>query len=342
LAQNEFRADAPLLDRTGRLARAGWARHPYLAYERDAVAAPIRRIKEWDYYCVCARDCAVAFTVADNGYIGLISASVLDFAAGTQATDSYVIPFPLGALSLPASSLAGDVRVRHQSGAVDFALMEGGARIIKVDLPKFNHGAGLRGALVLTPPPDAESIVTAIPWAGKPKAFYYNRKLNCLAAEGMMMLGGKEYGFSRDSACGCLDWGRGVWPYSGLWYWGSLSWNLDGVPFGVNVGAGFGDTSAGTENAIFYDGKLHKLGAATFLTDPRDYLAPWRIVTDDGRLELTLEPSLDRAAKLSAFIYGSNQHQAFGRYSGRAVLDDGRALEFSDLPGFAEKVKNRW
>ena len=38
----------------------------------------------------------------------------------------------------------------------------------------------------------------------------------------------------------------------------------------------------------------------------------------------------------------SDQHQVFGRFTGRAVLDNGTVVEFADFPGFAEKVSNKW
>ena len=38
----------------------------------------------------------------------------------------------------------------------------------------------------------------------------------------------------------------------------------------------------------------------------------------------------------------SDQHQVFGRMSGKAVLDDGRPIEFRDILCFAEKVHNRY
>ncbi len=39
---------------------------------------------------------------------------------------------------------------------------------------------------------------------------------------------------------------------------------VDGVPFGWNIGYGFGDTSAATENMLFYNGKAHKLHSVQF------------------------------------------------------------------------------
>ena len=58
---------------------------------------------------------------------------------------------------------------------------------------------------------------------------------------------------------GTLDWGRGVWTHDNTWYWGSGNGYVNGKPFGFNIGYGFGNTSAASENALFYDGKIHKL-----------------------------------------------------------------------------------
>lgn len=342
MEQHEVTESGPLLDERGRLREPGWARFPFLSYTRNGISAPLRRIKEWDYYCILTREFGVAFTVADNGYVGIISASVLDFVEKKQVTETITVPFPLGSFSMPTSSLAGDVKIRHKKGFLDFSVMDGGSRVLKVDLPLFAHGQGLRGVIVLTEEKNAESIVVATPWKKKPNAFYYNRKVNCLAAEGVMQLGDDEFLFAKNDAFGVLDWGRGVWPYGDSWYWGSASWIVDGKTFGFNIGYGFGDTSRASENAIFRAGKLHKLGAVTFHISPRDWLSPWRFTSDDGRLEMTLSPIIDRSSSMNMLIYSSVLHQVFGLFSGRAVLDDGEVIEFVDVPGFAEKVKNRW
>ena len=57
---------------------------------------------------------------------------------------------------------------------------------------------------------------------------------------------------------------------------------------------------------------------------------------------MSFTPVLDRASRTDFKILCSDQHQVFGRYSGRCVLDDGAVLQFRDLFGFAEKVFNKW
>ena len=53
-------------------------------------------------------------------------------------------------------------------------------------------------------------------------------------------------------------------------------------------------------------------------------------------------PIMDRASNTDFVILGSDQHQVFGRFSGTAILDDGKEIKIKDFTGFAEKVSNKW
>ncbi|HWQ57594.1 MAG TPA: DUF2804 family protein, partial [Clostridia bacterium] len=84
--QHEITKSAPLLDAKGNVAEPGWARSLFSVYRRADIKANSLRIKEWDYYIVNDGSCGVAFTIADNSYMGLISASILDFAKPWEKT----------------------------------------------------------------------------------------------------------------------------------------------------------------------------------------------------------------------------------------------------------------
>jgi hypothetical protein len=170
-----------------------------------------------------------------------------------------------------------------------------------------------------------ESIVVATPWENKPKAFYYNQKVNCLTTNGHVKLNNETYEFNSSDSFGVLYWGRGVWTYRNTWYWGSASGMLNDKLFGFNIGYGFGDTSAASENIIFYEKIGHKIDEVEFHYDPTNYLAPWKFTSSDGRFEMTFEPIVDRNATVNLLIFKSIQHQVFGYFS-----------------GFAEEVYNRW
>ena len=66
-----------LLDEQGEIREPGWAISQVWQYKRDMIKAPAFRIKEWDYYLVLADSYAAAFTISDDGYIGLQSVSLL-------------------------------------------------------------------------------------------------------------------------------------------------------------------------------------------------------------------------------------------------------------------------
>ena len=78
--QHEITSPLALLESDGSLTEPGWARSLLWDYRRAAVKASPLRIKEWDYYCVSNGRIALALTVADNGYMGLGSASLLSLA----------------------------------------------------------------------------------------------------------------------------------------------------------------------------------------------------------------------------------------------------------------------
>ena len=185
------------------------------------------------------------------------------------------------------------------------------------------------------------SMVIATPFE-KPKAFYYNQKINCMRANGFMRLGGKTYDFSEEDSFATLDWGRGVWTYDNTWYWGNGNGTVNGHRVGFNIGYGFGDTSAASENMIIYDGTAHKLSKVSFNIPADSYTKPWTFTSDDGRFEMDFVPVIDRAARTSALIIESDQHQVFGRFTGKMVLDGGDVIELKDFMGFAEKVHNRY
>ena len=341
--QHEILTAAPLLNQKGDLAEPGWARSLLPVYCRDEIKVGKLRIKEWDYYLITDGHIGLALTIADNGYMGLDSISFLHFDEGWEQTKSPMRLFPRGKTGLPETSVDGASEIARGGYAMAF-YHEDDARCLTFHMDNFRGKDAIEGIIRLTDEP-RESIVIATPFE-KPKHFYYNQKINCLRAEGWIELGEQRFELTPDRFFAVLDWGRGVWTYHNTWYWGSASGLLDGVPFGWNIGYGFGNTAAASENALFYDGVLHKLSQVTFEIPQKDskfdYLAPWKFTSDDNRFYMDFTPVLDRSACMNAGVLKSDQHQVFGRFTGRVTLDDGTVLPVRDFFGFAERVENKW
>ena len=329
-----------LLDTRGELREPGWSRKQIQSYKRSMIKAPAWRIKEWDYYLVLSDQFAGAFTISDDGYIGLQSVSLLTFGDKTwEHTETVLNTFPMGKLKLPENSAAGVTAYSDKRLNMSFTA-EPGKRHIKCEFRNFYEGKPFSCDIVLEQPP-MDSMVIATPWPKK-YAFYYNQKINCMRASGYMEFDGKRYEFDPAKDFGTLDWGRGVWTYDNTWYWGSGNCDINGNSFGFNIGYGFGDTSAATENILFYNGVAHKLDDVTFHIPESSYMDPWTFTSSDGRFEMEFIPVLDRAAKLDFKVLISDQHQVFGRMSGTAILDDGTRIDVKDMMCFAEKVHNRY
>ena len=335
--------EGPLLSETGSLNEAGYATHLIKTYRRSDIKANAMRIKEWDYYLVSDGKRAAAFTIADNSYMGMLSASWIDLEKPSQITKSEMTILPNGGMHLPETSEKGDISFTNRKIDIGF-YNDGVSRRLHLRYPHFRKDDTFWADIRLSETPK-DSMVIMTPYADDPKAFYYNQKINCLKAAGTVRIGSDLYEF-KDNAYAVLDWGRGVWTYSNTWYWSSASGEIDGHRFGFNLGYGFGDTSAASENMLFYDGIAHKLSQVRFeipMKDGKeDYLAPWKFTSDDGRFEMDFAPLMDRSALIDLKLLCSDQHQVFGRFTGRAVLDDGREIQVRNLTGFAEKVHNKW
>ena len=335
----------PLLTPEGRLAQAGYATSLVRQYDRAAIRAPGYRIKEWDYYLIHDQRRGLALTVDDNSYMGLLGVSWLDFETPVEHTVNKMSLFPMGKTGLPFSSETGVTRLENGSSFAEF-VNEGARRRLRVRLDKFLEGETLTADLTLTDAP-ADSMVIATPFAEDPLAFYYNQKIVGMRAAGRVAIGGREYSFDPACSFALLDWGRGVWTRDNTWYWSAAQGAMGPDSFGFNLGYGFGDTSAATENMLFYNGVAHKLAAVDFGIPQKpeggdDFMAPWNFTSSDGRFEAVFTPIIDRASRTDAKLILSDQHQVFGRFTGKAVLDDGTVIPFADYLGFAEKVHNKW
>ncbi len=345
--QRELTESGPLLDREGRLHRVGWSRSPVWTCNLEDVGfypRPLRllqfmRLKRWDYYAIFSPERFFSATVADLGYAGNVFVYTLDFETGDLHEEALVIPWGRG-VSLSRETL-GICEYRGRGAHLRFEA-DSRSRRIAVDWPGFHDGRGIEAEISLQPRRQHESMNIVIPIAGK--RFYYNHKINCLAARGSLRYGDlPELELRPETSLGQLDWGRGVWPYRSFWNWASASGFLsDGRTVGLNLGCGFGDTSAASENALLLDGRVHKLDQVNFDYDPSAYDKPWKFTDNEGRLDLDFVPFKDRSASTQALVISSTVHQVFGRYSGQVETDSGEVIALSGLVGFAEEHRARW
>ena len=338
MRNHEVTQQQPLL-KNGQIAEPGWSRKMVQEYNRADIKAPKFRIKEWDYYLIQNKEFAVALTVNEMGYMGMLSASFIKFNKKWEHTETELTAAPMGKFNMPAHTSDSVIAQKGEKSSFEL-ITKDGVRHLKCEFNNFDGEKDFFCDITLIEPKQ-DSLVIATPF-DKKNHFYYNHKINCMPASGWAEYDGIRYEFNPATDFGILDWGRGVWTYDNWWYWGSGSGYVDGVPVGFNIGYGFGNTSAASENIIFYNGVGHKIDDVTFVIPEDDYLKPWKFTSSDGRFEMDFEPIIDRNSYTDLKLIVSEQHQVFGKMTGTMILDDGTKVELKDFLCFAEKVHNKY
>lgn len=354
--ENEITESLPLLDNNGHIIKEGWARRPFWQYERSKVKDFTKlRTKEWDYYAVLSQKYkfGIAATISDLNYGGLFALTYIDLENGTSSQIDTMKFFTFGSVNLSSkSNIDNVVNFTDKSFSIYFE-RHSETRFLIISAPNMkikgkNERTGLWANLSLIQPDSLESMNIATSWKEDRSCFYLNEKVTGMKAYGTIKVGEIIFDINseNDDTYAVLDWGRGKWTYQNRWFWSSLSAKVDNVDFAFNLGYGFSDRSPATENVIIYDNKVHKIGNVLFQIPEengiKNYMKNWKILSDDGRLNMDFVPVVDRSSSVNFLVIKSDQHQVFGKFSGNATLDDGKVLIFTDLYGFAEDVFNRW
>ena len=336
----------PLLDENGKLVKAGYCFTNMYEYDRSKIKANPTRIKEWDFYQISNGRYCMQITIADISLAGNASVALFDMETGERWDAANIRLFTFGKYGVSPDAMAPHTYVKDKKNfklSVDVTETQ---RVIHFEGKV--KGEPYTADLTMDMFPNHESLIMALPFdRGNDKQFYFNQKVNCMPVTGTVTVGEdvKVKFKPEDSFC-VLDWGRGVWPYHENWYWGNGSTKLeDGSIFGFEIGWGFGDMSAATENTLFYNGKAHKIGEIYLNEDKfetKNWMEPWVFTSSDGRFEMTMTPFYDNITKARVLFVGNICHQVFGKWNGTVTLDDGTVLEIHDMIAFCEDSDNMW
>ena len=313
----------------------GWSRVPM---HDCTLVGHWPRKKRWNYWCITSDTHLFSVTISNIDYAGVIFAYLLDFKTKVFIEETVTVPFGRG-LEMP-DGVPGVCRYAGGGVDLEFTAEERETRL-RFDWKNFG-GKLLSGEFTVAYPEDYESMSVVIPW--DTHRFQYTSKHHGMAADGHVTVGDNRITFDPGRAYACLDFGRGVWPYSSFWNWGGGSGHSDGRLVGLNLGAGWTDGTGLTENGVIVDGRLRKIHTdLNFDYDSKDFMRPWRITSvDTDEVDLTFTPFFERLASSNLLIIKSVVHQMIGRYSGTILDPDGNPVRVDNLVGWAEEHIARW
>ncbi|WP_435089277.1 DUF2804 domain-containing protein [Micromonospora aurantiaca (nom. illeg.)] len=300
----------------------GWSRRPL----HRANLRGWGRAKRWEHWGVVTPTHILGLVASSLDYAGVQSLYLLDRRTGRETTAEAVVPFARGTV-LPPVSGTGPVRAR--GGKLTVAVDQGpDGSTLRASAP------GVEVDLTVPLPPGHESLGVVVPWSTR--RFQYTVKDIGRPVHGTITVDGTAYPVGEGSYA-ALDHGRGKWRYAVRWNWAAGS----GPGRAIQLGGKWTDGTGSTENAVFVDGRLHKIGAdLTWAYDRTDWLRPWRITGD--RVDVTFHPFHERVARTNLLVLAGETHQCFGNFTGWAATDDGGRVDLDGLVGWAEEARNRW
>lgn len=341
--QNQITEQTPLLSENGQLQNPGYCKNNLFVYNKENISASKWRVKEWDFYQTSDGEYMVQLNFFNISIASALTAEIRNLRTGEAYSDMAIELFTPHKNQLDKNGDKPSHFEYSRSGRS--AVFDVGLYSRHLHFEGKSKGKDFVIDLTMEKQLRHESITIATPFE-KSGRFFYTQKLNCMPTTGTVTLGGETVTqFTPDKAFTVLDWGRGVWPYSNMWYWANGSTYLGGKLFGFELTWGFGDESNATETAVFYDGVCHKIGAVHLEQDPEKigWMKDWHFISDDGRLDLTMKPYYDNFTNMMVLNkVGMLTHQVHGLWSGNVTLDDGTVLEIKDMYAFCEKVYNKW
>ena len=324
-AEREITEPVELCTAAGRLnpAAVGWTRRPL----HRANLRGWGRTKRWEYWGIVTPRHLIGLTVSSLDYAALHEVWILDRRTGREFGKQAVVALARGT-ELPATSGAGTV------------LGRGGALAIRIEQDPTGTALtarlpGVELDLTVPLPAGHESLGVVVPWSTR--RFQYTVKDLGRPVHGTLRLDGAEHRVDAVDSFAVLDHGRGRWPYRISWNWAA------GCAPGrcLQLGGKWTVGTGMTENGLFVDGRLHKIGEElTWEYDRGNWRAPWRI--HGSRLDVRFVPFHVRRSGTNLGVVASSTHQCFGTFDGWARTDEGTRIELAGLVGWAEEANQRW
>ena len=331
----EITKKTPLLKKNGQLVKKGYATKMNFIYNRGNVKSFPLKLKEWNFYQFIKDHYSLQLTLGHVSYMCSVAATLIDLDTGEKWEFGTMKPF-----FVPELDRDPEGESFNESMDKDFYLSFQVTKEKRFLYVKGSNTKYRRVEICLAIDNDVENekMVIATPFKN-PRQFYLNYKENYYSGTGTVQFDDKKVNF--DGCTGLIDWGRGVWPYSHEWFWGNLTSHIDGVPFGFNIGWGFGDLSHATENMYFYNRKAYKVGRLQVKRDPKDYMKPWKLRDEENKIRMTFTPIYDNYTQNKYVIVDTHCNQVYGTFDGVIETEDG-PKKFRNVLAFIEHAVNRW
>ena len=283
--------------------------------------------KRWQFVGIAARQVYIGLAVVDLGWATTAFAYVFDRARREVVIDWHQDGLPVLQGHVSDQPVMGTLAwFKGWRSGVLLRQSDDGALQLRVKIP----GMTLRAELLLD---DAAPFLLAVGPIEDGVA-HATQKSSALEVDGHVTVRGRR--FELGQAVACMDSSNGLLARETDWRWACAH----SKELGFNLQQGY---FGGQENALWLHGRLIPLGAARFEFDRQQPLAPWRIHTDDGLLDLVFTPEGMRQADRDLGVVASHYVQPVGTFEGWVKASpDAEPMPVRNLLGVTEDHQSRW
>ncbi len=150
-----------------------------------------------------------------------------------------------------------------------------------------------------------------------------------------------DFDLSAINAFAHHDWSAGYMRAETFWNWACLSGQVGAQRVGLNLSCRVNETSF-TENCFWLDGELIKVDTVRFDFDRQNPMAPWRVQSYDGQVDLHFEARGLHKERLNLGFLASNFKQIFGQFRGELRPTGRPSIAIDNLWGFVEDQYVKW
>jgi hypothetical protein len=286
--------------------------------------------KKWQYVIVATEEMMLSLAVVDAGYLASGICAVFDRGSRRLLADENpILPSPCVEIGespgdgLSARLIGPGVRARIDRAGGKIAVRASWAHV-EIDL--------------LLDANRAPAPMTAIAPVGQPGRFDLTQKTVLVPAQGEVRAGNIRFAVQGELAG--LDYTHGYLARETAWRWAFAGGRQGARRVAFNLSEGF--VQGEGENAVWVDGDPQRVGKVGFSFDSGAPLSPWRMRSEDGRLDLAFQPEGYRTQTVDLKLILSRYVQPFGTFSGHVTAAGGERVALDGLPGVAEDHASRW
>ena len=320
----------PLLTKKGKLAEPGWTPEDIFSYNKERLPFAARR-REWESYQITDPRFAFRVSYGHGPGAGRAEAVLVDFETGEKVRSGKLKLLPGDGMDLDFAP--GEPHtVKYEDDklllSVDF---DGERRRIVVRSDRFDAE--------ITAPETGDAMVTALPFAHR--EFLYQMKRLYPDPKGHLHMHKLDYPLDR-GAFMALSAGRGVLPFRSRRIWAAGAWETEQGTVAINLGEDNGPDSEPTENALFINGELRKLGRVNFKFDQVKLDSVWRMTDVNHRIRLEFRSIFDDEEKIRPGLADIRRRRLYGKLSGTVRVSDEEEIALEDRHFFVEYADERW